>query len=292
MLRDQIGEPTRRDRLGFDAELLADPPHDPVHLAREPVDEPGLERGDRRLPDHGRWRREVDLHEPRRPGEEGVHRDLDPGGEHAADELPLPVLPRRGEDVEVGAGAEVDDDARSAVARVGGDGVDDPVGPHFARVVVANRDARLHSRARGEQGRLRPALRDPLPLALERGHGGREADPVDVLEVEGRGERDAELVAGAAAIGGEPEAVGELVAPKEAEHRLRVADVDGQEHRPSVPRHTRRGQSLAVPGAPLAVRRPVEQYGGTGRRLERRERREAAPEAGSAGREARPPRGR
>src|SRR5687767_10199290 len=48
VLRDQIGEPTRRDRLGFDAELLADPPHDPVHLAREPVDEPGLERGDRR----------------------------------------------------------------------------------------------------------------------------------------------------------------------------------------------------------------------------------------------------
>jgi hypothetical protein len=47
----------------------------------------------------------------------------------------------------------------------------------------------------------------------------------------------------------------------------------------------------AVPDAPLAVRRPVEQYGGTGRRLERRERREAAPEAGSAGREAQPVRG-
>ena len=44
----------------------------------------------------------------------------------------------------------------------------------------------------------------------------------------------------------------------------------------------------AVPDAPLAVRRPVEQYGGT----ERRERREAAPEAGSAGREAQPVRGR
>jgi hypothetical protein len=50
--------------------------------------------------------------------------------------------------------------------------------------------------------------------------------------------------------------------------------------------------ALAVPDAPLAVRRPVEQYGNTGRWLERRERCEAAPEAGFAGREARPVRGR
>ena len=49
---------------------------------------------------------------------------------------------------------------------------------------------------------------------------------------------------------------------------------------------------LAVTGASLVVRKPVEQYGGTGRRLECHERREAAPEAGSAGREAWPARGR
>jgi hypothetical protein len=48
----------------------------------------------------------------------------------------------------------------------------------------------------------------------------------------------------------------------------------------------------AVPGALLAVRSPVEQYGRTGRQAERRERREAVPEAGSAGREAQPARGR
>ena len=76
---DQLGEPARRDRLGLDAELLADPPDDPVHLAGEPVDEPGLEPTDGRLADHGRRRHEVDLHEPGRPGEERVHRDLDPG---------------------------------------------------------------------------------------------------------------------------------------------------------------------------------------------------------------------
>jgi len=42
----------------------------------------------------------------------------------------------------------------------------------------------------------------------------------------------------------------------------------------------------------LAARRPVERYGGTGRRLEGRERREPAPEAGSAGREGQAIRGR
>jgi hypothetical protein len=48
----------------------------------------------------------------------------------------------------------------------------------------------------------------------------------------------------------------------------------------------------AVPDGPLAVRRPVEQYERTGRRLERRERPEAAPEAGFAGREGQPIRSR
>jgi hypothetical protein len=50
--------------------------------------------------------------------------------------------------------------------------------------------------------------------------------------------------------------------------------------------------TLAVPGASLAVRKPVEQYGRTGRRVGRRERREATPEGGSAAREAAPARGR
>jgi hypothetical protein len=55
---------------------------------------------------------------------------------------------------------------------------------------------------------------------------------------------------------------------------------------------TETGSAPAAPDASLAVRRPVEQYERTGRRLERRERREAAPEAGFAGREAQPVRGR
>jgi hypothetical protein len=69
---------------------------DPVDLAREPVHEPALEAADSGLPDHARRLREVDVHEPRRAGEERLHRDLDAGREHAAD-----VLALRRDDVEV-----------------------------------------------------------------------------------------------------------------------------------------------------------------------------------------------
>ena len=44
-----------------DAELVPDPPDDPVHLAREAVDEPGLEPADRRLADHRRRREKSTL---------------------------------------------------------------------------------------------------------------------------------------------------------------------------------------------------------------------------------------
>ena len=60
-----------------------------------------------------------------------------PGREHAAD-----VLALGRDDVEVGRRAEVDDDHGRAVALLGGDGVDDPVGADLARIVVADRDAR------------------------------------------------------------------------------------------------------------------------------------------------------
>src|SRR5215207_1016321 len=46
-----------------------------------------------------------------------------------------------------------------------------------------------------------------------------------------------------------------------------------------------------VPGASLASWRPAEQYGGTGRRLERRERRQPFAEPGSAGRQRKAARG-
>src|SRR5438477_545846 len=70
-----------------------------------------LKTGDSRLPDHARRLDEIDVSQSRGTPEQRVHRDLDSRREHAAD-----VLRLRGDDVEVRRRAEVDDDARRAVA--------------------------------------------------------------------------------------------------------------------------------------------------------------------------------
>ena len=157
-------------------------PDDPVHLAGEAVDEPGLERRDRRLADHRRRRDEVDLDEPGRAREQRVHRDLDPGREHAAD-----VLALGRDDVEVRRGAEVDDDARRAVALARRDRVRDPVGPDLARVVVADRDAGLDARPDGRAAARAPSARRRAPTrAAAPARSCERQIPSSVLELEER----------------------------------------------------------------------------------------------------------
>ena len=77
---------------------------------------------------------------------------------------------------------------------------------------------------------MRPPPRKALPLAEEERDGRREADPVDRIGVEQPTEEDDELVAGAGPVGGDAPVVGKPLAVEEAEHGLRVADVDGEEH--------------------------------------------------------------
>ncbi len=78
--------------------------------------------------------------------------------------------------------------------------------------------------------RVRPLRREDLPFTEQDRHGRRETDPVDALEVEEAGEQHAELVGGAGALGREPPVFDELTLTEEAERRLRVADVDSEEH--------------------------------------------------------------
>jgi hypothetical protein len=85
--RDQVGEAARGDRRRLGFELPADPGDDLVHLAREAVDQTGLESGRRRLADHRGRRGEVDPEEPSCTGEERIHRDLDPRCEDPSDVL-------------------------------------------------------------------------------------------------------------------------------------------------------------------------------------------------------------
>ncbi len=152
-----------------------------------------------------------------------------PGAMHAAD-----VLALGRDDVEVRRRPEVDDDDGRAVALLGGDGVHDPVRPDFARVVVADRDPGLHSRPDHEKRCVRPLAGEFLPLADEDGHGAREADPVDALEIEESGEEHAELIGRARALGGEPPVICELAVAVQAKRRLRVAHIDRKEHRAEV----------------------------------------------------------
>ena len=123
---------------------------------------------------------EVHLREPRGPREERVHRDLDPRREDAAH-----VLARRRDRVEVRGRPEVDDDARRAVALAGGDRVHDPVRADLARVVVADRDARLRPRPDDEERRLRVALGEaPCSARTSGGTVVERQTPVTLVEVE------------------------------------------------------------------------------------------------------------
>ena len=197
--RDELGQAAGRDAGAPGLELArGSRADDPVDLSGEAVDEAGLEAADGRLADHARRRDEVDLDEARGAGEERLHRDLDPRREYAAD-----VFALRRDDVEVRRGAEVDDDRGRAVALLRGDGVDDPVGADLARVVVADRDPRLDARPDDEQRRMRPPLASRSHSRTSAGTVRREADPVDRLGVEQAAEQDAELVAGARALGRE-----------------------------------------------------------------------------------------
>ena len=66
---------------------------------------------------------------------------------------------------------------------------------------------------------------------ISRGTVDESADAVERVEVEEVAEQRAELVAGALRLGGDAPALAELGAVVEPEHRLRVADVDREQHR-------------------------------------------------------------
>ena len=142
--------------------------------------------------------------------------------------------------------AEVDRNAWGAVPVPRRNRIDHPIGPDLARVVVADRNPRLRAGPDDEDRRLRPALGEELELTDERGHGRGQADPVDRLQVEQLPEERAELIASPARLGREPPLLGQPVAVVEAEDRLRVADVDRQEHGPSLLQRERRDAPVLV----------------------------------------------
>jgi len=78
-----------------------------------------------------------------------------------------------------------------------------------------------------------------LVLADQPRHGARQADPVERRKVEKVGEKRAELVAGALRLRRDPPPLPEVRALVEPEHRLRVPDVDREQHPAGEPRRER-----------------------------------------------------
>ena len=227
---DQLREAARREHARVAAELLAHAPDDAVDLAGEAVDDAALQRVHGVAPDHGRRGDELDAREARGAVEERLHRDRDARGQHAAH-----VLARRRDGVEVRRRAEVDGDAGPARARQRGHRVDDAVGPDLARVVHQDRDAAAHPRADQERVDRERLLAHPGPLRRQHGHG-RGHDQrghlggVEVAQREQPVELHREVVGRAQRARGDAPRVGELLALPESQMRLRVADVDREQH--------------------------------------------------------------
>ena len=227
---DRRGEAASRDRGGLLAELLAQPPDDRVHLAREAEHHAGLDRLLGALAD--RVARLLDVHSRKARGAGGqrLERDLDPGRDHAAE-----VLALGGDHVVVDRGAEVHRDARAADALVGGDGVHEPVGAELLRAVDPDRHAGLQLRAHERAAAVEVALDHQLVLVRERGHDrghdrGVHVRQLQLAQAEQAGEHGGHLVGRREAGRGEAPVVHELVVREHAHVGLGVADVDGEQH--------------------------------------------------------------
>jgi len=167
-----------------------------VHLGTEAVERSRLDGLDGRTPDDAARGDQLDMAEGRRVLEERLQADGHPRGDGPAE-----VLADRGDGVEGGGGAEVDDDARAAEELEGAHRVGHAVGADLFRVVVEDRHAAAHPRAEHHAGLGgEPPCRHLAQLAGDRGHRGghgHAADrggDVEALEVKQLGEQDGELI--------------------------------------------------------------------------------------------------
>ena len=138
---DEPGQPAGGDDRGVGVELGADALAHAVDERRVAVDGARLHRLDRGSPDHVPRLDELDPAQRRGPSEQGVEADVDPGEDGAAE-----VLALRGDGLEGGGGAEVDDDRGATEQVEGGDGVGDAVGADLLGVVVEDGQPGAHAR--------------------------------------------------------------------------------------------------------------------------------------------------
>src|SRR5688572_22327634 len=226
---EELGQPSGRDDAGLVADLFRDAVDQSVDEREIAEVEAGLDGTDGRLADDPVGPPDLDPPQPSGALEERLRGDRDARHDDSAR-----VLPLLGDDVERGRRSEVDDDAGAAQPLVGGDRVDDAVRADFLRGVVEDRhpgaDSRLHEErlatgdlakglAQGELERRDDARDDHVA-----GGVGRAAPRV---EQPLRRQRD--LVGSRVPARRQPPVADELLALEEAEHRIRVSDVHGEE---------------------------------------------------------------
>src|SRR5215203_2640764 len=230
-VQDGPGQAAGGDHGGRAAQLGHHPADDPVDLAGEAPDGPGLEALHGVLADHRPGRHQLDPAQLSGPLDQGVHGDLDAGGDGRAQ-----VLAPLGDGVEGGGGAEVDHHHRPPVGGVGGDRVDHPVGPDLARVVGQDgqpgadpglHDQRLHLAVAPDH--LAQGLGGP-------GHHRGDHHPAGVTQLQPLlGQEPAQqqgmLVGGPLGDGGGPPVLGQLVALEHPDGDLGVPDVHREQHR-------------------------------------------------------------
>ena len=238
------------------AQLLPQPPDDPLDLPGEPVGDAAADGLDGRLADQRPRLQELHLGELGRPLVERVERDLRTGGDDAAQVLAV-VRDR----VVGDGGAEVHDDAGAAEPREGGDGVDEAVGADLARVVDPDRHSGADRGPDVEHLVIEVQARHRRPLLRELGHGGGDDRAVDVGEAqppqaEQVGQDGAQLVAGRLAHGGKAPVLGDdvLAVAVDAEVRLGVADVDDEEHGGQLQQRRRDAADRLGPSSPSSAR--------------------------------------
>src|SRR5215207_7820397 len=230
-LQHRPGQAAGGDHGGVAAQLGHHAADEAVDLAGEAPDGPGLEALHGVLADHRARPDQLDPAQLSGPLDQGVHGDLDAGGDGRAQ-----VLAPLGDGVEGGGGAEVDHHHRPPVGGVGGDRVDHPVGPDLARVVGQDgqpgADPGLHDQ------RLHLAVA-PHHLAQglgEPGHHRGDHHPAGVTQLQPLlGQEPAQqqgmLVGGPLGDGGGPPVLGQLVALEHPDGDLGVPDVHREQHR-------------------------------------------------------------
>src|SRR5215213_6168746 len=229
-VQDGPGQAAGGDHGGRAAQLGHHPADDPVDLAGEAPDGPGLEALHGVLADHRPGRHQLDPAQLSGPLDQGVHGDLDAGGDGRAQ-----VLAPLGDGVEGGGGAEVDHHHRPPVGGVGGDGVDHPVGPDLARVVGQDGQPGADPGLHDQRVDLAVAP-DHLAQGLgQPGHHRGDHHPLGVgqpqpLLGQEPVEQQGVLVGGALGHGGGPPVLDQLGALEHPDGDLGVADVDGQQH--------------------------------------------------------------